>query len=92
MPSAQPSRRAGGALRLWLFGFYLACYLAFTIFTAFNRALMASSPFGGANLAVLGGFGLIGAALALALLYWWMSRDSRADADAGTSAAKAERR
>ena len=61
MPDAHPSRRAGGALRFWLFGLYLACYLAFTILTAFDRPLMASAPFGGANLAVLSGFGLIGA-------------------------------
>jgi hypothetical protein len=29
------------------------------------------------NLAVLSGFGLIGAAFALALLYWWLARDAR---------------
>ena len=55
MPVAHPSRRAGGALRFWLFGLYLACYAAFTILTAFDRPLMASAPFGGANLAVLSG-------------------------------------
>jgi hypothetical protein len=74
MASAPVSGRAGGALRFWLFGLYLACYVAFTILTAFDRTLMAWKPFGGANLAVLSGFGLIGAALALALLYWWLSR------------------
>ena len=52
---------------------------------------MASAPFGGANLAVLSGFGLIGAALALALLYWWLCRDSRAEAAPGAPAAKAGR-
>jgi uncharacterized membrane protein (DUF485 family) len=88
MPSAHPSRRAGGALRFWLFGLYLACYLAYTILTAFDRPLMASAPFGGANLAVLSGFGLIGAALALALLYWWLCR---AEAAQGTPTAKAGR-
>ena len=66
--------RAGGALRFWLFGLYLACYAAFTILTAFDRSLMAWAPFGGANVAVLAGFGLIGAAIALALLYWWLCR------------------
>lgn len=92
MPVAHPSRRAGGALRFWLFGLYLACYLAFTILTAFDRPLMASAPFGGANLAVLSGFGLIGAALALALLYWWLCRDTAAPAKPGdASAAKAGR-
>ena len=75
MASAPMSGVAGGALRFWLFALYLACYLAFTILTAFNRELMAWKPFGGVNLAVLSGFGLIGAALALALLYWWLSRD-----------------
>jgi uncharacterized membrane protein (DUF485 family) len=92
MPSAHQSRRAGGALRFWLFGLYLACYLAFTSLTAFNRSLMASTPFGGANLAVLSGFGLIGAALALALLYWWLSRDGRPDAAPGVPAARAGHR
>jgi uncharacterized membrane protein (DUF485 family) len=91
MPSAHPSRRAGGALRFWLFGLYLACYLAFTILTAFDRPLMASAPFGGANLAVLSGFGLIAAALALALLYWWLCREGRPEAAPGARAAKAGR-
>ena len=50
---------------------------------------MASAPFGGANLAVLSGFGLIGAALALALLYWWLCRDGRAEAGAVSPPAKA---
>jgi uncharacterized membrane protein (DUF485 family) len=90
MPAAHPSRRAGGALRFWLFALYLACYLAYTILTAFNRPLMAWAPFGGANLAVLSGFGLIGAALALALLYWWLSRD-RVDTAADAAAVKAGR-
>ena len=75
MPEAHPTRRTGGALRFWLFGLYLACYAAFTIFTAFDAGLMAWKPFGGVNLAVLSGFGLIGAALALALLYWWLARE-----------------
>jgi uncharacterized membrane protein (DUF485 family) len=75
MPEAHPTRRAGGALRFWLFGLYLACYVAFTILTAFNPSLMSWAPFGGANLAVVSGFGLIGAAIALALLYWWLARE-----------------
>ena len=77
MPEAHPTRRAGGALRFWLFGLYLAAYATYTILTAFNATLMAWKPFGGVNLAVLSGFGLIGAAFALALLYWWLARDAR---------------
>ena len=80
MPEAHPTRRAGGALRFWLFALYLAAYAAFTILTAFDPALMAWAPFGGVNLAVISGFGLIGAAIALALLYWWLSRAEAAPA------------
>jgi uncharacterized membrane protein (DUF485 family) len=93
MLAAPSPGRAGGALRFWLFGLYLACYAAFTILTAFDRTLMAWAPFGGTNLAVLAGFGLIGAAIALALLYWWLCRagGSRAEAALSADAAKAGR-
>ena len=91
MPDAHPSRRAGGALRFWLFGLYLACYLAFTILTAFNRPLMASAPFGGANSPCSPGFGLIAAALALALLYGGCAATSRAGPPRAPRRAKAGR-
>jgi len=87
MPEASPRGRAGGALRFWLFGLYLAGYLAFVILTAFDRALMASTPFGGANLAVIAGFALIAGAIVLALLYWWLCRDDGAAAAPRTSEA-----
>ena len=90
MPSAPSTGRARGALRFWLFGLYLACYVAFTILTAFDRELMAWAPFGGANVAVLFGFGLIGAAIALALLYWWLCRDG-ATTPAGAGQAEGHR-
>lgn len=72
-----PDRREpqAGSLRLWLFALYLALYLGFMLLTAFALPVMASAPFGGVNLAVLYGFGLIVAALILALLYWWLRRD-----------------
>ena len=82
MPEAHPTRRAGGALRFWLFGLYHAAYAAFTILTAFDPALMASAPFGGVNLAVLYGLLLIVAAFVLALLYVFIVRrraDDRTD-------------
>ena len=74
MPEAPSTGRAGGALRFWLFGLYLLAYLAFMILTAFDRALMATAPFGGTNVAVIYGFGLIAGAIVLALLYWWLCR------------------
>jgi uncharacterized membrane protein (DUF485 family) len=85
MPDAPSTGRAGGALRFWLFGLYLAGYVAFVILTAFDKALMAAAPFGGANVAVLFGFGLIGAAIALALLYWWLCRTPEPPARTATS-------
>lgn len=62
---AAANARAG----LWLFALYLALYAGFVGLSAFAPALMATAPFGGLNLAVLYGMGLIAAALLLALLY-----------------------
>jgi uncharacterized membrane protein (DUF485 family) len=56
-------------LGLVLFVVYLALYLGFMGIAAFDYALFASTPFGGVNLAILYGMGLIVAALVLALLY-----------------------
>lgn len=74
-PGIEAPRR-GHALRLGLFALYLALYLGFTLLTAFHLPVMAWAPFGGVNLATLYGFGLIGAAFALAVLYWWLSRET----------------
>lgn len=54
---------------LWLFGVYLALYGGFVGLSAFAPDLMAKTPFGGLNLAILYGFFLIVAALILALIY-----------------------
>ncbi|HEY8548837.1 MAG TPA: DUF485 domain-containing protein, partial [Vicinamibacterales bacterium] len=72
---------AGSALRLGLFAIYLALYLGFMLLTAFDFPFMARTPFGGVNLAVLYGFGLIGAALVVALLYMWLAPSSDAGAE-----------
>jgi uncharacterized membrane protein (DUF485 family) len=48
---------------------YVVFYGGFMALSAFDPAAMASTPFGGANLAVLYGFGLIVLALVLALVY-----------------------
>lgn len=57
---------------LVLFFLYLALYGGFMGLSAFAPATMRSTPFGGVTLAVSYGFGLIVAALALALLYAWL--------------------
>jgi uncharacterized membrane protein (DUF485 family) len=64
------------SLRLWLFALYLALYVGFMLLTTFRLDLMALTPFGGVNLAIVYGLGLIAAALVLALFYMWRSRDS----------------
>jgi len=67
---AAANARAG----LWLFTLYLALYAGFVGSSAFAPGLMATTPFGGLNLAVLYGMGLIAAALFLALVYMAMCR------------------
>jgi uncharacterized membrane protein (DUF485 family) len=56
-------------LGLGLFLVYLLFYLGFMGIAAFNYSLFASAPFGGVNLAILYGMGLILLALVLALVY-----------------------
>jgi len=59
---------------LWLFLVYVLLYGGFMGLTAFSPKTMTLQPFGGANLAMLYGFGLIVAALVLALIYMWVCR------------------
>ena len=55
---------------------YVVFYGGFMALSAFRPAAMAQAPFGGANLAVLYGFGLIGLAFVLALVYTAVCRKS----------------
>jgi len=61
-------------LGLWLFGLYLLLYAGFVLLAAFSPATMERTPFAGVNLAIWYGFGLIFAALVLALVYGWLCR------------------
>jgi uncharacterized membrane protein (DUF485 family) len=56
-------------LGLGLFAIYLLLYGGFMALNVLNPKLMASTPLFGVNLAILYGFGLIVAALVLALIY-----------------------
>jgi uncharacterized membrane protein (DUF485 family) len=62
---------------LWLFAVYLVFYGGFMGLSAFEPQLMSKSPFGGVNLAIIYGFGLIVAALLLALIYMVLCRTRR---------------
>ena len=65
---------------LVLFAIYLALYGAFVLASAFAPAVM-DRTIAGVNVAVLAGFGLIGAAFLLALIYGWLCRSSAAGQD-----------
>ena len=56
-----------------LFSIYLVLYGGFVFINAFAPSLMELTPLAGVNLAVWYGFGLIVAALALALIYGWVA-------------------
>jgi uncharacterized membrane protein (DUF485 family) len=57
-----------------LFVIYTACYTAFVLTCVFAPDRMAARPWAGINLAIWSGFGLIGLALVMSLLYSWLCR------------------
>ena len=65
-------------LGLMLFFFYLLLYGGFVLLNTFSPETMELTPVAGVNVAILYGFGLIIAALVLALIYGFFSR-SRED-------------
>lgn len=64
---------------LSLFAIYLALYAGFMGLSTFAPKVMQARPFGGLNLFVLYGFGLIVAALILAIVYLLLCRRPVAD-------------
>jgi uncharacterized membrane protein (DUF485 family) len=69
---------------LALFTLYLVFYGGFVLIAAFAPQLMEATPLAGVNVAVWYGFGLIGAALLLALIYGWACRSSGETAKRGS--------
>jgi uncharacterized membrane protein (DUF485 family) len=69
---AAAQRRA--RLGLALFCIYSLLYGGFMLLNVFDPAFMETTPLAGINLAILYGFGLIAAALVLALVYAWLCR------------------
>ncbi len=68
---------------LILFGVYSLLYGGFVLLNAFSPDTMETTPVAGINLAILYGFGLIVAALILALVYGWLCKPSESDTDGG---------
>jgi uncharacterized membrane protein (DUF485 family) len=67
--SATEARRYNSRLGLILFAFYSVLYAAFVLISAFATDVMDTIVVAGLNLAIVYGFGLIIAALVLALIY-----------------------
>ena len=60
-------------LGMFLFVVYLVLYGGFVLVNTFSPQTMEQTPWAGVNLAILSGFGLIVAALVLALVYGWLA-------------------
>jgi uncharacterized membrane protein (DUF485 family) len=71
-PVIAPSR-----LGLGLFALYVVLYGGFMALVLLRPDLLASRPFGGVNLAIVAGLGLIGAAVALSVLYMIARSESK---------------
>ena len=63
-----------GRVGLVLFGVYVILYVGFVLLNAFAPEVMEITPLAGVNLAVLYGFGLIVAAVMVAIIYGWISK------------------
>ncbi len=70
---------------LILFALYVALYAGFMVLAVFRTELMGKSVLLGLNLAIAYGFGLIVAALALALIYMALCRPLARTDDAPTN-------
>ena len=72
-------QRHNARLGLQLFFAYLVLYVGFVVLNAFWPQIMEWRPWGGVNLALLYGFGLIVAALGLAFVYGILAKVARRD-------------
>jgi uncharacterized membrane protein (DUF485 family) len=88
--SPSPERQFNTRLGLILFAVYLVFYLGFVLINAFAADLMETSTLAGLNLAIVYGFGLIVAAIVMALIYGAMCRSEPAESpkDASDDATK----
>lgn len=71
-----PASARNARYGLWLFAAYVLLYGGFVALSAFDPQAMRKplAAFGGVNLAIVYGFGLIVAALVLALIYMMLCR------------------
>jgi uncharacterized membrane protein (DUF485 family) len=76
LPGLLAMSQSNARLGLILFVIYLALYGGFVGLAAFAPDVMERTPAAGVNLAIWYGFGLIAAAILLALIYGWLCRRS----------------
>lgn len=70
-------RSYNARLGLWLFAIYLAAYGSFVGLAAMSPDVMGRSAWGGVNIAVLYGFGLILGAFVISIVYMLLCRTPR---------------
>lgn len=68
-PTADTAARARSRVGLGLFALYVALYAGFMAVVLVRPDWLSARPFGGTNLAIAYGLGLIAAALVLAVVY-----------------------
>ena len=68
-PTADAAARARSRIGLGLFALYVALYAGFMAVVLVRPDWLSARPFGGTNLAIAYGLGLIAAALVLAAVY-----------------------
>ncbi|MEQ9412051.1 MAG: DUF485 domain-containing protein [Fuerstiella sp.] len=83
----EPMESKNARLGLQLFGVYLLLYGGFVLINTFAPETMEATPIAGINLAILYGFGLIVAALVLALIYGVLCQGETPESNAGNAAA-----
>ncbi|QDU31895.1 hypothetical protein ETAA8_70570 [Anatilimnocola aggregata] len=62
---------------LWLFAFYLIAYVGFVVLAATSPEIMGRPAWGGVNVAILYGFGLILGAFVVSIVYMLLCRTPR---------------
>jgi uncharacterized membrane protein (DUF485 family) len=90
-PTTTREQRHNSKLGLQLFAFYFAFYFGFVAINAMSPSTMEWQPWGGLNLALLYGFGLIVLALILAFVYGMFAQTSAASDSTAKPAASVGR-
>lgn len=70
----EPARGGASRIGFGLFWVYVILYFGFIALVLFRPDVLSSRPFGGVNLAIASGLGLIAAALVLSVVYMVAAR------------------